>query len=393
MIHNDLSIDTLCVHAGLKESKEGAVITPIFQTSTFKFQSADHGASLFKGEEDGYIYTRMRNPTVEAMEDAVAIIEGGAKAIGCASGMAAIHLIIASVLKAGDHVICSESVYGPTVTIFKDYFAHYGIETTFVDTSDLNAIKNSFKPNTKLVHIETPGNPTLVMTDIEETAKLAHANGAKLSVDNTFMSPVMQRPFELGADYIMHSMTKFLNGHADVVAGIVVLKDLSEYKTFRKVSNLIGGVIDPFNSFLVHRGLKTLTLRVRKQAENAMKIAEFLEAHPKVDWVRYPGLKSHPQYELGLKQMTGHGSMLAIELKGGYDAGKKLMDNIELFVLAVSLGGVESLIQHPASMTHASMGKEAREQAMITDGLVRIAIGIEDVDDLIKALDKGLETV
>lgn len=393
MIHNDLSIDTLCVHAGLKESKEGAVITPIFQTSTFKFQSADHGASLFKGEEDGYIYTRMRNPTVEAMEDAVAIIEGGAKAIGCASGMAAIHLIIASVLKAGDHVICSESVYGPTVTIFKDYFAHYGIETTFVDTSDLNAIKNSFKPNTKLVHIETPGNPTLVMTDIEETAKLAHANGAKLSVDNTFMSPVMQRPFELGADYIMHSMTKFLNGHADVVAGIVVLKDLSEYKTFRKVSNLIGGVIDPFNSFLVHRGLKTLTLRVRKQAENAMKIAEFLEAHPKVDWVRYPGLKSHPQYELGLKQMTGHGSMLAIELKGGYDAGKKLMDNIELFVLAVSLGGVESLIQHPASMTHASMGKEAREQAMITDGLVRIAIGIEDVDDLIKALEKGLEIV
>jgi methionine-gamma-lyase len=393
MIHNDLSIDTLCVHAGLKESKEGAVITPIFQTSTFKFQSADHGASLFKGEEDGYIYTRMRNPTVEAMEDAVAVLEGGAKAIGCASGMAAIHLIIASVLKAGDHVICSESVYGPTVTIFKDYFAHYGIETTFVDTSDLNAIKNSFKPNTKLVHIETPGNPTLVMTDIEETAKLAHANGAKLSVDNTFMSPVMQRPFELGADYIMHSMTKFLNGHADVVAGIVVLKDLSEYKTFRKVSNLIGGVIDPFNSFLVHRGLKTLTLRVRKQAENAMKIAEFLEAHPKVDWVRYPGLKSHPQYELGLKQMTGHGSMLAIELKGGYDAGKKLMDNIELFVLAVSLGGVESLIQHPASMTHASMGKEAREQAMITDGLVRIAIGIEDVDDLIMALDKGLEIV
>jgi methionine-gamma-lyase len=387
------NIDTVCVHSGTKESPEGAVVTPIFQTSTFKFQSSDHGARLFKGEEDGYIYTRMRNPTVEAMEDAVASLEGGAKAIGCASGMAAMHLILAGATNAGEHVICSEAVYGPTVTILRDLFAHFGVETTFVDTSDLEAVKAAFKPNTKLVHIETPGNPTLIMADIAVIAELAHNHGAKLSVDNTFMSPVFQRPLELGADYIMHSMTKFLNGHADVVAGIVVLKNEEDYKKFRKVSNLVGGVIDPFNSFLVHRGLKTLALRVRKQAENAMKIADYLESHPKVEWVSYPGLKSHPQYELGLKQMSGHGSMLAVELKGGYDAGKKLMDTIELFVLAVSLGGVESLIQHPASMTHASMGKPAREQAKITDGLVRIAIGIEDVDDLIEALDKGLSNI
>ncbi len=393
MDHKNIKIDTICVHAGTKVGAEGSVVTPIFQTSTFKFQSADHGARLFRGEEDGYIYTRMRNPTVEAMEDAVAALEGGVKAIGCASGMAAVHLIIAAVVKAGDHVICSEAVYGPTVTILRDLFSHYDIATTFVDTSDLEAVKAAFKPNTKLVHIETPGNPTLIMADIKAIADLTHQNGAKLSVDNTFQSPVYQRPFELGADYIMHSMTKFLNGHADVVAGIVVVNDLADYKYFRKTSNLIGGVIDPFNSFLVHRGLKTLTLRVRKQAENAMKIAEYLENHSKVEWVMYPGLKSHPQYELGLKQMSGHGSMIAIELKGGYEAGKTLMDKIELFTLAVSLGGVESLIQHPASMTHSSMGKESREQAKITDGLVRVAIGIEDVDDLISALDKGLAAI
>ncbi len=389
----NVSIDTKCVHAGTKENKEGAVVTPIYQTSTFRFQSAEHGARLFRGEEDGYIYTRMRNPTVEAMEDAVAILEGGAKAIGCASGMAAIHLIVAAVVKSGDHVVCSESVYGPTVTILKDLFADYGVETTFVDTSNLESVRAAFKPNTKLVHIETPGNPTLVMADIAAIADYTHSHGAKLSVDNTFMSPVFQRPFELGADYIMHSMTKFLNGHADVVAGIVVIKEESEYKHFRKTSNLVGGVIDPFNSFLVHRGLKTLTLRVRKQAENAMKLAEYLEQHPKVKWVMYPGLKSHPQYEMGLKQMHGHGSMISIELKGGIEAGVKLMDNIELFVLAVSLGGVESLIQHPASMTHSSMGKPAREQAQITDGLVRIAVGIEDADDIIRAMEKGLESV
>ncbi|GAB1370765.1 methionine gamma-lyase [Candidatus Kapaibacterium sp.] len=390
---SNAKVDTLCVHSGTKESKEGAVVTPIFQTSTFKFQSAEHGARLFKGEEDGYIYTRMRNPTVEAMEDAVAILEGGAKAIGCASGMAAVHLILAASVKAGEHVICSESVYGPTVTILKDLFTTFNVEVSFVDTSKIENVESAFRTNTKLVHIETPGNPTLVMSDIAMISEIAHKRGAKVSVDNTFMSPIMQRPFDHGADYIMHSMTKYLNGHADVVAGIVVIKDITEYPKFRKVSNLVGGVIDPFNSFLVHRGIKTLALRVRKQAENAFEVAKYLANHPKVEWVMYPGLESHPQYSMGLKQMTGHGSMISVELKGGYEAGKKLMDNIELFVLAVSLGGVESLIQHPASMTHASMGKEAREQAKITDGLVRIAVGIEDVDDLIAALDRGLQLV
>ena len=246
------------------------------------------------------------------------------------------------------------------------------------------------KPNTKLVHIETPGNPTLIMSDIQEIADIAHKAGAKVSVDNTFMSPVYQRPFELGADYIIHSMTKFLNGHADVVAGIIVLKNIEEYPHFRRILNHFGGTIDPFNSFLVHRGIKTLKLRIDKATENSMKIAQFLENHPKIEWVMYPGLPSHPQYELSAKQMHGYGAMIACELKGGLEAGKNLLNNIKLWQLAVSLGGVESLIQHPASMTHAGMGKELREQAKITDGLLRISVGIEDVDDLIKTFEDAL---
>lgn len=394
-MHNimDHKIETRCVHAGTKEDPNGAVVTPIYQTSTFKFRDCDHGASLFKGEEEGYIYTRMRNPTVEAMEDAVTALEGGFKSIGCASGMAAVHLIAAAVLEQGDHVICSESVYGPTVTILKDLFTKFGVETTFVDSSNIDDVKAAFKPNTKLVHIETPGNPTLVISDIAAISELAHKHNAKVSVDNTFMGPILQRPIELGADYVMHSMTKSLNGHADVVAGIVVVKDESEYPKFRKMSNLVGGVIDPFNSFLVHRGIKTLSLRVHKQTENAIKFAKHFENHDKIDWLRFPGLESHPQYEIGNKQMDGPGAMISLELKGGVEAGKKLMDTIELFQLAVSLGGVESLIQHPASMTHATMGKEAREKAFITDGLVRISIGIEDVDELIDALDKALNNL
>lgn len=387
------SIDTQCVHAGIKETPEGAVITPIYQTSTFKFQNVDHGARLFKGEEEGYIYTRMRNPTVEAMEDAVAVLEGGAKALGCASGMAAVHTLFGAVCSAGDHIVCSESCYGATATLLATIMPRFGVETTFVDSSDIQAVEAAMRPNTKLLMIETPGNPTVIMTDLAEMSRIAKAHGAKLAVDNTFMSPIFQRPFELGADYIIHSMTKYLNGHADVVAGIIILKNAEEYPLFRRILNHFGGTIDPFNSFLVHRGLKTLKLRVVESEKNAMKVAEWLENHPKVEWVKYPGLKSHPQYELGKKQMTGFGSMIACELKGGLEAGKTLMNNVELFQLAVSLGGVESLIQHPASMTHAGMSKEAREQAKITDGLVRISIGIENVAEIIKGLEKGLDLI
>ena len=241
-----------------------------------------------------------------------------------------------------------------------------------------------------MIFVETPGNPNLAVCDLQAIADLAHANGAKFAVDNTFMSPILQKPFLHGADYIIHSMTKFINGHADVVAGIIIVKNADEAPAFRKTLNHFGGVIDPFNSFLVHRGIKTLALRMERVCENSQKVAELLENHPKIAWVRYPTLKSDPGYAVHTKQAKGGGGVVAFELKGGLEAGKKLMDNIKLWQLAVSLGGVESLIQHPATMTHASMGKALREQAQITDGLVRISVGIENIEDLLKTLEDGL---
>lgn len=389
--NKNLDFDSKCVHSGIGEYEFGPVVPPIYQTSTFKFESAQQGGSLFKGEIEGYIYTRMKNPTVEAMENAVAELEGGYKGLGCGSGMAAIHTVFAALLQAGDHVICSESVYGPTSTLLRTVLSKFGVETTFVNTDKLEETKNAIKPNTKVIYVETPGNPTMAITDLEATAKLAHDVNAKLVVDNTFMSPALQRPLKFGADIVLHSLTKFLNGHADVVGGVVVVKDDETYKHFRKILNQVGGVIDPFNSFLVHRGLKTLSLRMERHSESGQKIAEWLEAHPKIEWVRYPGLKSHPQYDIAQKQHKAQGGMISFELKGGYSSGENFMNSVELCQLAVSLGGVESLVQHPASMTHASMGKEAREEAGITDGLVRLSVGIEFVDDIISDLQQALE--
>jgi methionine-gamma-lyase len=385
--------ETKCVHSGIDENEFGAVVPPIYQTSTFKFESAQHGASLFAGERRGYIYTRMANPTVEALENAIAGLEGGYKALGCGSGMAAIHTVFASLTSAGDHILCSAAVYGPTTTLLNTVMNKFGVESTFVDTSNIEAVKKAVRPNTKVLYIETPGNPTLAITDIHAMAEIAHNNNAVLVVDNTFMSPALQKPFEFGADVVLHSLTKFLNGHADVVGGIVIVKDDQAYKSFRKVLNQIGGVIDPFNSFLVHRGIKTLALRMKKHCENAVIVAEYLEKHSQIKSVSYPGLKSHPQFEIGQKQHKGPGGMITFELEGGFEAGQVLMNSVKLCQLAVSLGGVESLIQHPASMTHYSMGKEARLAGGITEGLVRLSVGIENVNDIIADLEKGLEKV
>lgn len=394
MSHNKkLDFDSECVHAGMGEYEFGPVVPPIYQTSTFKFESVKQGISLFKGEEKGYIYTRLSNPTIEAMENAVAILEGGHKALGCGSGIAAIYTTFIALLKAGDHVICSKSVYGPTSTLLATLLSKFGITHTLVNSSDLEQVKDVLKPETKVIFIETPGNPTLDVTDLKAVAEIAHNNNAVLVVDNTFMSPALQQPLKLGADIVVHSMTKFLNGHADVVAGIIIVKDEETYLSFRKTLNLVGGVIDPFNSFLVHRGLKTLKLRMLCHSENAMKIAEFLENHPKVDWVRYPGLKSFPYYKIAQKQHKAPGGMISFELKGGHDAAETFMNSVNLCTLAVSLGGVETLIQHPASMSHYSIGKETREATGITDGLVRLSVGIENVDDLIGDLERALEKV
>ncbi len=381
------------MHAGIDADEFGAVVPPIYQTSTFKFKSAQHGAALFSGEGKGHIYTRMSNPTIEAMEDSVAALEGGVKAMGCASGMAAINTVFATFLGAGSHVVCSQAVYGPTNTLLRTVYARFGVEISFVDTSNPEDVKAAMKENTRLVYVETPGNPTLAIADLAEIVKIAKEFGAKVCVDNTFMSPALQRPFEFGVDVIIHSMTKFLNGHADVVAGIVVAKEMSDYTLMKKVLNQTGGVIDPFNSFLVHRGIKTLAIRMEKHSENAQKVAEFLEKHEMVEWIKYPGLRSHPQYFTGLKQHKGHGGMITFELKGGYDAGEIMMNSVKLCQLAVSLGGVESLIQHPASMTHFSMGPDARKEAGITEGLVRLSVGIENHKDIIKDLERALYEV
>jgi methionine-gamma-lyase len=304
--------------------------------------------------------------------------------------MAAVHTVLAAMLKQGDHVVCSEAVYGPTCTLVGKIMSEWGISSDMVDTSNLDAVRQAMKPSTKVVYVETPCNPTLVIADLQAIADMAHEHGARVVVDNTFMSPMLQRPFEFGADVVLHSLTKFLNGHADVVGGMIVVRDEETYTCMRRMLNHLGGVLPPFESFLVHRGLKTLPLRMKRHCESAQKVAEYLEQHPQVEWVLFPGLKSHPQYELAQRQMTGPGAVISFGLKGGLPAGRAMMNSVELCMLAVSLGGVETLIQHPASMTHASMGAEAREQAHISDGLVRLSVGIEDVADLIADLDQAL---
>lgn len=389
----ELHTDTQCVHAGFEADPKGAVVTPIYQTSTFAFRDVDHGASLFAGTGSGYIYSRMGNPTVEACEHAVAVLEGGFGGLGCGSGMAAIHTTFAALLGRGDHAVCSALVYGPTQTLLANVMSRFGIEATFVDTSDLEAVRRAMRPATKLVFVETPGNPLLVVSDLAAIAGIAHRAGAKLAVDNTFSSPVLQRPLDLGADVVVHSMTKFLNGHADVVAGMIVTKTEEEYRAFRKILNQLGGVIDPFNAFLVSRGIKTLSIRMERCCDGAETVAAYLAKHPKVERVHYPFLASHPQHALAKRQMRRGGGVVSFELAGGVEAGKTLMNAVRLCTLAVSLGGVETLIEHPASMTHASMGAAARTAAGIPEGLVRISVGIENVDEIVADLEQGLARI
>jgi methionine-gamma-lyase len=383
---------TRIIHAGAeRDPGTRAVAPPIFQTSTFAFSSCEQGAALFAGQEEGFVYTRMGNPTIARLEAAVADLEGGAGALATGSGMAALCTILFALLEQGDHLVGSSSVYGPSRVVVERDFSRFGVSSTFVETSDLEAVRAAMRPETRLVFVETPANPTLAVTDLAEVADLAHACNALLVVDNTFSSPVLQRPLEHGADVVMHSMTKFLNGHSDVVAGIVVARTTELLKRIRPVHAYLGACMDPHQAWLVLRGLRTLSLRVRAAQLNAERIAPFLEQHPKVDWVRYPGLPSHPQHELARRQMDGPGSLISFEVKGGYEAGVRLLDSLELMTLAVSLGGVETLIQHPASMTHAAMPRPERVDAGISDGLVRLSVGCEDVEDLLADLEQALE--
>jgi len=386
--------DTKVAHAGANPDKTyGTVSPPIYQTSTFQFDSAEQGAKRFLGKEPGYIYTRLGNPTTAALEEAVAILEKGNFALATSSGMSAVSTIYMTFLDKNSHMICSEAVYGPSRVVMEKEFSRFGVDFDFVDTSDIEQVKKAAKPNTKLIFLETPANPTIKLTDIKACADIAHSNNAKLAVDNTFMSPILQNPFDFGADIVMHSMTKSINGHTDVVSGILIFNDRELYIRARKVLLNLGGTIDPHQAWLVLRGLRTLSLRVLKAQENAQTIAEYLENHPNVKWVRYPGLLSHPQHELAKKQMRGFGSMISFEVKGGVEGGRTVMNNVELAILAVSLGGYETLIQHPASMTHSAMNKQDKIDAGITDGLVRISIGCEDVHDIQEDLENCLSKI
>jgi methionine-gamma-lyase len=384
--------ETQCIHAGqAPDAVFGAVAPPIYQTSTFAFKSTDEGAARFAGREKGYIYTRMGNPTTRMLEDNVAALEGGAFGLATASGMAAVSTVLFALLSQGDHVVCSAAVYGPSRVILERDFSRFGVASSFVETSDLVTLKEALTDKTRVVFIETPANPTLAITDIQAAADLAHERGALLVVDNTFMSPVLQKPFRFGADIVLHSVTKFLNGHSDVVGGIILFRDEAMLKRVRPVLFYLGGTMDPHQAWLVLRGVKTLALRVRAAQENAKDCAALLASHPAVAEVRYPGLPGHPQADLIARQMEGPGSLISIELKGGLEAGKRLLESLKLATLAVSLGGVETLIQHPASMTHAAMRREDRLACGITDGLVRLSVGCEAKEDLLSDLRRGLD--
>jgi methionine-gamma-lyase len=385
---------TKAIHLGTLESPVyGEVSPPIFQTSTFAFPSAEEGAARFSGEKPGYIYTRMGNPTVKALEDNIAALENGFAGLATASGMAAIGTVFLSLLSQGDHLLASNCLYGPTHVMLESELPRFGIATTFVDTSDVHNLEPALKPNTRMIFIETPTNPTLKITDIQRTAEVAHRHEALVVVDNTFASPYVQRPLELGADLVVQSLTKILNGHSDVIGGMIIVKNAELYKRIRKVLNLFGGTMDPHQAWLILRGVRTLPLRIERAQENAMKLAAFLSNHPNVVWTCYPGMTDHPQYDLAKKQMDGFGAMLCFGVKNGLEGGRVLLNSLRLITLAVSLGGVESLIEHPASMTHASVPRAQREQVGILDELVRLSVGCEDFDDLRADLDQALNKI
>jgi methionine-gamma-lyase len=389
----DCGINTKLIHAGQHTDPTGAVTVPIYQTSTFAFRNAQHGAALFAGEEDGFIYTRIGNPTIRALEEAIAELEHGCGGIATSSGMGAVNTVYMALLGSGAHMVSTASVYGPSRILIENDFARFGVQSSYVNTSDLLQVRAAIRPNTKLVYIESPSNPAMQVTDIEAVSAIAHENGSIVVVDNTFASPYLQNPLDLGADVVLHSITKFINGHADVVGGVIVAKDPALYKRLRKSMVNTGCNMDPHQAFLVLRGLKTLGLRVERAQYNAMQIAGWLVNQPEVEKVRYIGLESHPQHEIAKRQMKGFGAMIAFELKGGFEAGRRLMDSVKVATLAVSLGGVETLIEHPASMTHAGMDPKDRAEAGFSDGLVRYAVGIEDVEDLIADLRQALDCI
>lgn len=386
---------TRSIHGGQVKDQFGALATPIHQTATFIFDNAEQGGRRFALEEEGYIYSRLGNPTCTVLEEKLAMLEGAEAAIACASGIGAISSAFWTLLKSGDHIVSAKTLYGCTYAYLNHGLTQFGVEVTFVDSKDPENIRKAMRPNTKVVYLETPANPTLEIADIKAVADIAHTvEGCVLMVDNTFCTPYTQRPIEMGADIVVHSGTKFLNGHGDVIAGFVLGKQeyINKVRLYG-VKDMTGASMSPFDAYLIIRGMKTLEIRMERHCSNAMKVAEFLEKHPAVNQVYYPGLPSFEQYDLAKKQMSLPGAVIAFELKGGLKEGITVMNSVELCKLAVSLGDAETLIQHPASMTHSPYSPEERLEAGISDGLVRLAVGLENSNDIIEDLEQALNQI
>jgi cystathionine gamma-lyase len=376
-----LGIETLAIHAGQRpDPTTGAVMTPVYLTSTYVQPSP--------GVHKGYEYSRTQNPTRHALQDCLAALEGGKHGLAFASGLAATDCVL-HLLDAGDHVVASDDVYGGTFRIFDKVFRRLGITFDYVDMSDARNVARALRRETKLVWIESPTNPMLKIVDLAEVARISKGHGARTVVDNTFATPYLQRPLEHGIDVVAHSTTKYLNGHSDVIGGALVTSDPELHDRLKFLQNAVGGVPSPLDSFLVLRGLKTLHVRMDRHGENALAIARWLERHPQVERVTYPGLASHPQHALAKRQMSGFGGMLTFVVRGGLEAARRFLEAVEIFACAESLGGVESLIEHPAIMTHASVPADTRAKLGIDDGFIRISAGIEKVDDLLADLERG----
>jgi methionine-gamma-lyase len=385
------SIETNAVHAGEGICpRTGAVDTPIYQSSTFAFENAEEGAALFSHQQEGYVYTRYGNPTLRALEDKIAILEGAETAQATATGMAAISAVVLGLLKSGDHLVSARSVYSAAFDLFYRKLPSWGVETVFVESTAPEDFAKAVRGNTKLIYIETPSNPVLNILDIGAIASMARSRGIPIAVDNTFATPFNTRPLELGTDLVIHSATKYLCGHGDAMGGIVA----GERKIIQEIAvethRDLGGVMSPFNAWLILRGLRTLPLRMERHNTNAMRIAEFLQGHPKVERVFYPGLRSHPGHETARKQMRGYGGMLSFIVRGGIEAGRHVLNHVKLCTLAVSLGDTRTLITHPASTTHVVVPREKRLEIGIYDGLIRLSVGVEDAQDLIDDLAQAL---
>lgn len=384
---------TKAIHGGRQKNQFGSLCDPIYQTSAFTFETAEQGGRRFALEEEGYIYTRLGNPTCTQVEEKIRLLEGGEACVSAASGMGVITSAIWSCVEQGNHIIAAKTLYGCTFAFLNHGISRYGIEVTFVDIRDPKNIEAAMRTNTKLVYLETPANPNLYIADIRAIADIVHQKtDCLLMIDNTFATPYITRPIELGADVVVHSATKYLNGHGDVIAGFVIgKKEYINRVRFVGVKDMTGASLSPFDAFLISRGLKTLEIRMERHCENAQKIAEFLEKQPAVESVLFPGLPSFPQYEVAKSQMSLPGAIISFQVKGGLEAGKKLLNNLKLLAISVSLGDAETLIQHPASMTHSTYSPEERMEADIADGLVRLSVGLENVEDIIEDLKQSME--